>query len=539
MARLFLTPITAAAGSFTALSASDLTLAGSFTSDVSLYDPLYSYAVADLDGRAGFGLLRDGTFFTSKPAGISITGNAATATTAASVETALRNDFPTGESQYGDSGFTDQILYSIQDVSGRTAFGVYKSGKLLIGAVQNFRTFSQVHGAAGLYSVSVDQFGRAQIVLGGNSGISILTTQGNNWNPSVTQETPQRIAFLSDRLDNVNYWVMNSDGTRQARAIPDSSVTFWGDSMTQRLQSYGHLPALLAGRTLTYNALGATTIEHIAARQGGENATCVIPSGSIPASGSVALTNVWPSLGYHAGTITPGATYSFLVTIAGVQGTLLSTTNSSSQADYTFTRTSNGTAVTVSGPVEINVITDLSNSMGYDKQNTAIFWVGTNAVSNLPSTTYNPSIDAGLYYKSPATTYDPGNSAVVQARTEALVAAMISRCENLDRHILFVGPFLGQNGVWATSTEKLAIVAGLSNFTKYWYDLRVDFIATCKTWLQTNHSSVYANWSASDDARVADGASPPILREDAIHLNTYGSQLVSQLIAARLTSKQW
>jgi hypothetical protein len=81
--------------------------------------------------------------------------------------------------------------------------------------------------------------------------------------------------------------------------------------------------------------------------------------------------------------------------------------------------------------------------------------------------------------------------------------------------------------------------AAFSTFSKHWYDLRADFISTCKTWLQTNHPAVYANWAATDDAHVANGASPPILREDGIHLNTYGSQLASQLIASRLSSKQW
>jgi hypothetical protein len=342
-------------------------------------------------------------------------------------------------------------------------------------------------------------------------------------------------------VNDVRYWVMNSDGTRQAQAIPSkNNITFWGDSMTQRLQTYGHLPGLLSGRTITYNALGGTSVEHIIARQGGENATCTIPSGSIPASGSVALRNVWPSLGLHAGTNTAGAIFSYIVSIAGVQGTLTSTTNASSQADYTFTRSSSGAAVSVTGPVEITVLSNITdNPYGFSKNNTAVFWMGTNALSGLPSSSYDPNTGTGIYFKSPTTTYDPTNSAAVQSRTEALTQALINRVENLDRHVLIVGGFVGQGQVWSSITEKTAMNAAFSTFSKHWYDLRADFIGTCKTWLQTNHPAVYANWAATDDTHVANGASPPILRGDNIHLNTYGSQLVSQLIASSLSSKQW
>lgn len=442
--------------------------------------------------------------------------------------------------QYSDPDIANYLDVTV-DLQGRVAFGIKANGEVYIPKVQSIMNFGQLHTSAGHYSVVVDSFSRAQIRLASDTSVSNLTSSGNNWNPIATAETPQRIAFQSDRTDGIQYWVMSADGTRQARATPSiNDITFWGDSMTQRLQSHGHLPGLLSGRTITYNALGGTSVEHIIARQGGENATCTIPSGSIPASGAVSLQNVFPSLGYHAGTTTVGATYSYLVTIAGVQGTLTSTTNASSQADYTFTRSSSGSAVTVSGPTEITVLSNITDgSFGFSKSNTAVFWMGTNPLSALPSTTYDPTTGTGIYFKSPATTYDPTNSSAVQARTIAITQNLINRIENLDRHALIVGPFIGQGQVWSSSTEKLAMVAGFSTFSKHWYDLRSDFIATCKTWLQTNYPSVYASWSASDDTHVANGATPGIFREDSTHLNTYGSQLVSQLISSRLTTKGW
>jgi hypothetical protein len=196
--------------------------------------------------------------------------------------------------------------------------------------------------------------------------------------------------------------------------------------------------------------------------------------------------------------------------------------------------------VSVAGSTEIIVLSNITqSSFGFSKQNTGVFWMGTNPLSSLPSSTYDPNSGTGVYYKSPATTYNPTNSAAVQARTEAITQALLNRVENLDRHVLIVGPFIGQGQVWASSAEKQAIVAGFSTFSKHWYDLRYDFIATCKAWLQTNYPAVYANWAQTDDDHVANGAAPPILREDGIHLNTYGSDLVSELIAARLTSKNW
>jgi hypothetical protein len=507
----------------------------SFATTDSLYEGSYLYAMTDPQDRIGFAIKPDGTFVVGKAIETNITG------TAASANTASRVDFTGGDTQSAEQLYAETMEWAVVDSDNRIALGIKKSGALVIPLVQPYVTFGQAHGISGLYSVVVDGSGRAQIQLGGNNAVVTLTAEGNNWAPVVTAETPQRIAFQSDRVDGVRYWAMNSDGTRQARAIPDKNdITFWGDSMTQRLQGYGHLPGLLPGRTITYNALGGTSVEHIIARQGGENATCTIPSGSVPASGSVALQNVWPSLGYHAGTLTVNATYSYLVTIAGVQGTLTSTTNSNSQADYTFTRSSSGAAVSVTGPVEIVVLSNITQgSFGFSKSNTAVFWIGTNPISRLPSSSYDPGTGNGIYFKSPATTYDPSSSSAVQARTEALTQALINRVENLDRHVLIVGGFAGEGQVWSSITEKAAMDAAFSTFSKHWYDLRADFISTCKTWLQTNHPAVYANWAATDDAHVANGASPPILREDGIHLNTYGSQLASQLIASRLSSKQW
>jgi hypothetical protein len=473
----------------------------------------YYQVVLDSSGRIGYGLKDDGSF--------DVNGAVTTKK----------------DNLYEDVGYA----YALVDSNNRISFGVTETGDAFLPSVERSIRYGAAHSSEGLYSVVVDQYGKSQIQLGGNAGVSVLTVAGNNWDPSATNESPQRILFQSDRTAGVRYWVMNGDGTRQAPATPDfNDITFWGDSMTQRLQSYAHLPGLLSGRTITYNALGGTSVEHIMARQGGENATCTIPSGSIPASGSVALQNVWPTLGYHAGTLSIGATYSYRVLIAGVEGTLTSTTNASSQADYTFTRTTAGSSVTVSGPVEIVVLANITqSSFGFSKSNTAVFWMGTNPLSRLPSTTYDPNSGSGIYYKSPATIYDPTDSVAVQARTEEIVQAMLNRVENLDRHILITGPFIGQSQVWASSVEKQAIVAGFATFSKHWYDLRSNFIADCKSWLQTNHPAVYANWATTDDDHVANGAAPPILREDGIHLNTYGSQLASQLIASRLSSKQW
>jgi hypothetical protein len=512
---LIVTSITAPGGSIDLDSVDtplvNITDGGSIDGDIG-YDEQYVYAVADSQGRVALGITSDGT-------------------------ASLKSIQAVGTSSIYD----DQYSYVITDSNNRVAFGVTPAGQALFGGIQSFVSYGQANVGSNLYSVVKDTFGKAQIQAGSNTGVSTLTNAGNNWNPAPTSEAISRVLFQSDRDTTSRYWVMNADGTRQAPATPlKNDITFWGDSMTQRLASYGHLPGLLSGRSITYNALGGTTVEHIIARQGGENATCTIPSGSIPASGAVNLRNVWPSLGYHAGTITVGNTFSYLVTIAGIPGTLTSTTNSSSQADYTFTRTNSGSSVIVSGPTEITVTSCVTQSLGtFSKINTTVFWLGTNALSGLPSSSYDPNAGAGIYYKSPATTYDPTNSAAVQARTEAITQAMINRVENLDRHVLIVGPFTGQGGVWSTQVESLAKAAGFATFSKHWYDLRTDFIAQCKSWLQTNYPSVYTGWSATDDTHVANGASPPILREDGIHLNTYGSQLVSQLITAKLNSKGW
>lgn len=535
---IFVNKLTAPGGSID-LDSSDTRLQniidGGAHSGSRSYDWIYGYAFIDANDRIAYAVRNDGSVEFSK----TIQGNAATADLATTAASAA--ELNNSEGAVEPDGTFATYSYAIVDSNNRISFGVTETGDVFLPSVERSIRYGAAHSSYGLYSVVIDQYGKSQIQVGADDKVSALTSAGSNWDPAITAESPERVLFQSDRTSGVRYWVMNNDGTRQAPATPDvNDITFWGDSMTQRLQGYAHLPGLLSGRAITYNALGGTSIENVIARQGGENATCTIPSGSIPASGSVALQNVWPSLGYHAGTLSNGDTYSYRVLIAGVEGTLTSTTNSSSQADYTFARTTAGSSVTVSGPVEIVVLANITqSSFGFSKSNTAVFWIGTNPLSRLPSTTYNPNSGSGIYYKSPATIYDPTNSTAVQSRTEEIVQAMLTRVENLDRHILITGPFIGQGQVWASSVEKQAIVAGFATFSKHWYDLRSDFIAGCKSWLQTNYSSVYTNWATTDDDHVTNGAAPPILREDGIHLNTYGTQLVSQLIAGRLSLKQW
>jgi hypothetical protein len=462
--------------------------------------------------------------------------------------------------QSNDPAFDDVFTSAVVDANNRVIWATRPDGSIFQ-PVQQLPVFGQLHSSAGLHFVDVDGFGRCQVYLSGNS-VSQLTSTGNNWDPAFTAESPQRLMFQSDRDSAFRYWVMNADGSRQAPSIPPrNDITFWGDSMTQRLVTQNSfaavtspaLPQLLSGRTLTYNALGSATVEDIIARQGGEPSTCIVVGNSIPASGAVNLQNVWPSVGMHAGTFANGATYSYLVTIAGVQGTLTSTTvtvNSAFRGNYTFTRTSSGSAVPVSGPQEIILLGVISAGQvsvnSFKKSNTMVFWMGTNNISGLPSTTYDPTVSPGTYFKSPATTYDFRNNSQVTARASALVQNLINRVENLDRRVLICGPFIGQGQVWATTDEKQAIVDGFSTFSKHWFDLRSAFLAptqlgfaTTKAWFQARYPDLASTWVSADDTNVANGASPTVLREDNIHLNARGSRLVAELIDNQLSQKRW
>lgn len=148
-------------------------------------------------------------------------------------------------------------------------------------------------------------------------------------------------------------------------------IDCWGDSMTFGLQSSDRLtksyPAVLAqtlGRTINnWGASGATSTQ-IAARAGALPISVTVPSGSIPASGTITLDVPSPEPYYN----TTGGVPAWL---HGVYGTL-SRTGAGGSPSYTFARAQAGAAVPISGAVSLV----LDSAARWER--TTIIWAGRN-----------------------------------------------------------------------------------------------------------------------------------------------------------------
>lgn len=140
------------------------------------------------------------------------------------------------------------------------------------------------------------------------------------------------------------------DGKLDASAATSSfPLVGEGDSLTQGVdlaspntEAWIVLLAQLFGTTASNLGASGTYSDEIAARQGGTAMTGTVVGGSIPASGSVNITNLTPDA------IRGGAITSIPVTIEGVPGTLARVST-----DRVFTRTTAGSAVAVPNTVDI------------------------------------------------------------------------------------------------------------------------------------------------------------------------------------------
>jgi len=494
----------------------------------------YIEVVVDSAGRIGYGLKTDGTF-----------------------------DVPSGNINLGDAkvqeddSYTEAsgYAYTMLDAAGRIAWGVKADGSVKF-------TKLTVTGNLTAPSLAADDTALYESKLVGNDfhifknalgQETQLTSIGSNYNVNLTGESPQRLIFISTRSGTARPTVMNKDGSAIALAAAPKIYVMWGDSLTGNLRGIipnnGHtvvtqafldtgLTTLDNERRLVNVGIGSQTAIQIAARQGGLATTCQVTGGSIPASGSVGLTAVYPDLLYNP--TLDSRLNNFPVTINGVSGTLTRNTSTT----YTFTRSASGASVTASGTVTIKpntadaspiIAVDLFAPSAFSGANlneyTAILWLGHNGVG-----------DSG------AVTGPNGETLL------SLIQGCVSQLRNLSKRFLILPVF--------NATAASGSGAYLSAQTNYWtplatafpdnyYDIRRDFIDNAKTWMQTNYPSQYASdWGQSfipsrasagsdSDYDISNDMIPRALRADTVHLNDMGSDLFAELLAAKLILLGW
>jgi hypothetical protein len=127
---------------------------------------------------------------------------------------------------------------------------------------------------------------------------SQLTTQGDNFGISLTDETQKRILFFTTRNGASERYVMDADGSRSAPALGTSDLTLWGDSMSGTFgvstteQSFIDAGETGYSRAFRNQGSGGLSSIVIAMQMGAAGWTVEVPGGQINASGNTTVNNM-------------------------------------------------------------------------------------------------------------------------------------------------------------------------------------------------------------------------------------------------------
>ena len=160
----------------------------------------------------------------------------------------------------------------------------------------------------------------------------------------------------------------DSGFTKTTTPAPQQDIVAWGDSLTTGHEgnvNTGDYPddlAMLLAQTVHNEGIGGNTSTQIGVRQGGVATTATVAGGSIPSSGSIAVT--FPT-GYEPVT-NQGPQNGTTGTLLGVHGTVTYTPNG-----LLFTRDTAASAVAAPNPEPFVVDTPYANDL-------PIFWEGGN-----------------------------------------------------------------------------------------------------------------------------------------------------------------
>jgi hypothetical protein len=124
-----------------------------------------------------------------------------------------------------------------------------------------------------------------------------LTTLGDNWSPTLTSESPQRIMFKTNRNGSDEFYVMDLDGSNQVYAVATRDLTIWGDSvasfpisnLTTGFAAAGETPFARGNRN---NGSGGTSSVALACAAGVLGWNVTFAGGQINASGDTTVTNM-------------------------------------------------------------------------------------------------------------------------------------------------------------------------------------------------------------------------------------------------------
>jgi lysophospholipase L1-like esterase len=308
-------------------------------------------------------------------------------------------------------------------------------------------------------------------------------------------------------------------------APPSTSIVMWGDSMTKYLGPTRIASGMGDGRRVINKGIGGQTSVEIAGRQGGIVTRGRVSGEVIPASGGVAITNLYP-------TITRSNASGVEVIIAGIRGILKPVTGG-----YEFVRSASGAATPAVGSQVITpVTTDVVNGVSLDLNGyTAILWAGRNGV--------------GSGTETDVTVYQGMVSRMVATEKRALILPVFNGGYSAESNGDSAIPTSGTGAYTSLMNRNAAVAAALP---QYWFDVRRLFIDGAAAWMQQKYPAQYAStWTQAYPERtqaglgpnsawdVANDVPPRALRSDLVHLNDMGNQFLAELITAELKRRGW
>ena len=292
--------------------------------------------------------------------------------------------------------------------------------------------------------------------------------------------------------DNTNSGSADDPARLIAPAESDlATVAFWGDSNTQKGGAVARLGELLPDSTVINLGRSGQSARQIAARQGGYPSLLTVEGNTIPASGTVTVTNTTVPLLIQTGY--PGV--STKGTLAGVHGTL--TVEAGTSNGYTFTRTTAGSAVAC--PPQTPFITDDGAN---NRDSVCVFWTGGNHPTD-GVTEFNIDMAAHL----------------TPAHKRFLVLSNITRSDE-------------PQGTQGYTDNIIEIAQGKAAFGDRYIDIRA--------WMIANGLDELGITPTAEDQTAIDGDTiPPSLTSDGAHFTPAAQRLVGEQIYARMTALGW
>lgn len=300
---------------------------------------------------------------------------------------------------------------------------------------------------------------------------------------------------LASRLGAANGGLSSGDrmlvGGELVPVFPDTAnITTWGSSSIDRITGALEVALVGTGVTLHNEGVGGELIEEHAARLGSTPALITIPGGSIPASGTIAVTSPMRAV------LKP-----YTGTLAGVPGTL--DWPGQVHGQLTFTRSAPGAVTAV--PAGTPFIPDVGMA---SRNHVTFLWVGKSDLAEAGKTNYVVTETNKMF---------------------DFLTPMVKRA-------LVLGHFINSDRAPANLEHVQATAVNAAYKARYG-DLYVDvagYLASPQVWIDTGITP-----TATDLTQQANGVKPVSLSSDNGHLNAAGYTAVAKLIFGRLNALGW